>query len=79
MPHPSSICLLLGTLALAGSVMAQPVGDAGKLEYDASCANCHGLEGKGNGPVTGYAHMPEWYVRGRILALLDYIARLQAN
>ena len=118
---------------------AQPRVDFGKSEYDSSCASCHGVDGKGNGPVSpylirqppdlttlsrrhggafpnqmvwemidgrasaqigphgsrempiwgmqyrlqaaqaGYAHMPEWYVRGRILALLDYIARLQAK
>ena len=25
--------------------------DAGKMEYQSSCAACHGIDGKGNGPV----------------------------
>jgi mono/diheme cytochrome c family protein len=111
--------------------------DIGKQEYEASCANCHGLKGEGNGPymvflksnvpkltllsknnggVFPYDHvyeaidgrylieahghdMPIWgnrycadvskrlwddypadaesFVRNRILALIDYINRLQ--
>jgi mono/diheme cytochrome c family protein len=35
---------------LAGSAIAQN-GDLGKAEYLASCAACHGLDGKGDGPV----------------------------
>lgn len=112
--------------------------DLGKSEFDANCASCHGLTGKGNGPVTdllkksppdltllakknggvlpfarlyeiidganvpghGTREMPVWgreyriiagehyvdqpydpevYVRGKILALIDYINRLQAR
>jgi mono/diheme cytochrome c family protein len=111
--------------------------DIGKQEYEASCANCHGLKGEGNGPYMVFlksnvpklttlsknnggvfpyervydtidgrylieSHgkdMPIWgnryctdvskrlwddypvdaesYVRSRILALIDYINRLQ--
>ena len=29
---------------------AQPP-DIGKIEYQSSCASCHGVDGKGNGPV----------------------------
>ena len=113
--------------------------DIGKMEYDQSCATCHGLNGKGKGsfaeamqltvqdittlakrnggvfPVTrvynvidgreevkahgsrampiwgthysvsaaprydDYAYNPEAAVRGRILALIDYLYRLQAK
>lgn len=112
--------------------------DVGKIEYEAHCAVCHGVSGRGNGelrkfltvppsdlttmsrrnggafpnqlawelidgrsateigahgtrsmPVWGRVYRteamqqavtaaePEWYVRGRIVALLDYLARMQ--
>lgn len=111
--------------------------DVGKREYEANCASCHGVEGKGNGPFVellkkappdltvlakknggvlpldrlykviegsevaaahGSREMPIWgqdykeeageyymdvpydpdvYVRARILALLEYMNRLQ--
>lgn len=112
--------------------------DFGKREYEANCANCHGLDGKGNGPYVqflrqsppdltqltkknggifpvnrmfetieganvpshGSRDMPIWgedyrikaaeyygdmsynpeaYVRTRILALIEYINRLQGK
>jgi len=124
-----------------GSAFAQAKGqkvDFGKREYEANCASCHGLTGKGDGPVRdlltksppdltmetknnggvfpmerlykviegseaaahGGRDMPIWgrdykiqaaeyymdspydpeaYVRARILALLEYINRLQAK
>ncbi len=130
-------------LALA-SVIAVPVFaadklDIGKVEYEQSCATCHGLDGKGKGgfsqalelsvpdittlakrnggvfpvsrvydvidgrevlkahgtrdmPIWGkhystsaapkyddYAYNPEAAVRGRILALIDYLYRLQGK
>ncbi len=125
-------------LFAAGAVQAQPRFDAGKVEYDAHCAVCHGPTGAGNGelrrfltvapsdlttlsrrnggafpnqlvwdvidgrggpeigphgprtmPVWGQrfrqeafqqastATEPEWYVRNRIVALLDYLSRIQ--
>jgi len=41
------------SLAFFGAVaLAQPaVYDAGKLEYMDNCASCHGVDGKGNGPL----------------------------
>jgi len=129
----------LSLMVLATSVKAQSAKlDLGKKEYMANCANCHGLDGKGNGPysdllrksppnlttlaknnggifpmdrlyqsITGdsiKAHgerdMPIWgmdyrveaanyymdskydpdaYVRVRVLALLEYIYRMQAK
>ncbi len=36
----------IGTCALAQNI------DVGKMEYQSSCAACHGMDGKGNGPVS---------------------------
>lgn len=124
----------------AGAAYAQQKQlDLGKREYDANCASCHGLKGKGDGPYKPFltksptdlstlskrnagiypfssvyaiidgrqdvaAHgprdMPVWgldyslkaveayldvpyspeaYVRTRVLALTEYISRLQAK
>lgn len=136
--HPYIYAGAIG-LCLSMSVSAQSANtDFGKREYNANCANCHGLDGKGNGPysdllkksppnlttlaknnggifpmdrlyqsITGdnvQAHgsrdMPIWgmdyrteaanyymdskydpeaYVRVRVLALLEYIYRLQVK
>lgn len=120
--------------------LAQPAMDLGRLEYQSSCATCHGATGKGDGtmksfltqapsdlttiakrhggalpvelvwemidgratqaigphgnremPVWGnrfrvramefpdVAGQPEWFVRGRIVALLEYLDRIQAK
>jgi mono/diheme cytochrome c family protein len=130
-------------LLVAASGTAAPPGkakvDPGKLEYEVSCALCHGMTGKGDGPYKlaipkaptdltqlakqnagtfpfnrvyetidgrkdvgahGTRDMPIWgqryqqaaaeyyidvpydpdvYVRGRILALTEYVNRLQAK
>lgn len=127
-------------MAISMSVLAQgkvPRTDLGKYEFEANCASCHGLSGKGNGPIVsqlkkgppdltvvaknnggvfpfarlydviegadvaahGTREMPVWgwefkvqaaedplnpasteaQVRARILALLDYINRMQAK
>lgn len=129
----------LSLMAAASVCMAQAdSADFGRLEYEGNCASCHGVGGKGDGPMKasllkapsdlttlskryggafpnqfvweiidgrtskpigahgtrempvwgsvfraqalrypGMAAQPEWYVRGRIVALLDYLARLQ--
>lgn len=130
--------LVAGGLHLAS--LAQTAGrvDVGKREFEARCASCHGVSGKGNGAITdllrksppdltqlarrnggilpldrlydsimgdavaahGSRDMPVWgtvyrtdaagyygetpydaegYVRTRVLALLEYISRLQAR
>jgi mono/diheme cytochrome c family protein len=127
--------------AMANTAVAQTRGDKvdfGKREFESNCASCHGLNGKGGGPVTEFltksppdltqlarknggvfpiarlyeviegaevpAHggreMPVWgrdyrtkaaeyymdvpydseaYVRTRLLALLEYLNRMQAR
>lgn len=43
--------LALGALLCSSAVLAQqPRQDLGKREFDANCASCHGVNGKGNGP-----------------------------
>lgn len=37
-------------LALAAPAFADAAADSGKSVYAASCASCHGADGKGNGP-----------------------------
>jgi mono/diheme cytochrome c family protein len=133
--------VFLGTVTLGVSTMpiAADQLDIGKREFDASCANCHGLNGKGGGqfaqllqlrtpdlttlsknnggvfpisrvynvidgreevkahgtremPIWGaqltvkaapayddYRYEPEAFVRARILAVIDYLYRLQAK
>lgn len=130
----------VGALGLSFAVFAAAPGkyDLGKYEYQANCASCHGLTGKGDGPaakalkkappdLTTYAKRnggafptelawqiidgrpiesgvhgsrempvwgqefrrevlrpepgptPEWYVAGKIQALIDYLTSLQVK
>lgn len=136
----------LGLLGLSAALLQLPAHaqtkgqrvDFGKREFEANCASCHGMNGKGSGPVTpwlkmsppdltllsknnqgilpinrlydsitgdgvkahGSRDMPVWgqvyrtdaasyymevpydaeaYVRARILALVEYINRLQVK
>jgi len=49
--------VFLGTTATAFAQQAssQPKRvDLGKTEYESNCASCHGLTGKGDGPMAGY-------------------------
>ena len=133
--------LTLGVLSVWGNGYATDKADFGKVEYEWSCAICHGLKGKGDGPYAdigmlntrvadlttlwkrnngvfpvqrvyevidgteivkghGTRDMPIWgpmyraevmkeyfdvpfnpeaYVRSHILALIEYISRLQAK
>lgn len=139
-----TVSVMLGAAMAVASSLAWAAAqaakvDLGKQEYNANCASCHGLTGKGDGPTTGYLtkkptdlttlaknnggvlpvsrlydsiegeklppghgtrEMPTWgwdyrtraaeyyvdvpydanaYVRTRILALVDYIERLQVR
>lgn len=44
--------VLVGALATAGLATGGLADEAGKTEYMNSCASCHGVDGKGKGPVT---------------------------
>jgi len=125
-------------LALPATALAQAKVDFGKGELDANCATCHGVTGKGSGPIAdllkrsptdlttlqkrnggifpmarvyeiiegvgvaehGTRDMPIWgrvysmkaaeyymdvpynveaYVRARILALVEYLSRIQVK
>lgn len=55
MNSPLVSILTVGALTVAAAIAnAQPATqtfDRGKLEYEAHCAVCHGLSGKGDGPL----------------------------
>jgi len=131
---------IAAALCVSGAALAQQTVDLGKREYGSSCASCHGLSGKGDGPLRaflvkapsdlttlakrnggtfpaqavseiidgrtsteigthGSREMPvwgheyqvqalqeggmpyaaDWYARGRVLALVDYLARIQVK
>jgi mono/diheme cytochrome c family protein len=42
---------------VTGAAQAEDV-DIGKSEFQASCASCHGADGKGKGPVSGQLKVP---------------------
>jgi mono/diheme cytochrome c family protein len=136
----SGAVLALALIVGSGVVLAQTLGgaDPGRQEYESACASCHGVSGRGDGPVGVFlikppsdlttlarrsggalptqlvwemidgrsaadtgphgsrempvwgatyraralgqpetAQQPEWQVRQRIVALLDYLERLQ--
>ena len=47
--------IAVGVLALCANEARSM--DLGEFEYRNSCAQCHGLDGTGDGPVTPYLHM----------------------
>lgn len=46
---PATLALILGGFATQGHA-----NEAGRTEYVAHCAACHGIEGRGDGPVAAY-------------------------
>ena len=38
---------------LAGSASAAGAADPGKVTFETNCSSCHGLTGKGDGPISG--------------------------
>ncbi len=46
--------LTLGWVALPPASAAQDAADQGKAVYDRWCAECHGVDGAGDGPAAGY-------------------------
>jgi mono/diheme cytochrome c family protein len=52
----SRACLIaVGMLLYSGASSAEEQKiDLGKNEYNAKCAICHGVNGKGSGPMSGY-------------------------
>ena len=45
------------TAGFAAAVQAEDL-DVGKLEFQSSCASCHGTDGKGKGPVSEQLKVP---------------------
>ena len=43
--------MIAGLIAWFGPAQAEDV-DVGKSEFQSSCASCHGIDGKGKGPVS---------------------------
>lgn len=41
---------VIGLVLYGSTVLAQQKTDFGKREFEANCASCHGVNGKGNGP-----------------------------
>lgn len=144
-PSLPGVGVALAALLFSGVAQADPqAADMGRAEYMSACASCHGVGGKGDGPVAAalvkkpsdlttlarrnggalpvqlvwemidgrsqvplgsFAHgsrdmpvwgdeyrasarlspnpavasQPEWYVRGRIVALIDYLQRIQGK
>lgn len=55
MKKPSNVVAGTMLVFLLAPAFAQQKGgkiDSGKREFEANCASCHGVSGKGNGPIT---------------------------
>ncbi|QOZ28515.1 hypothetical protein XH93_36720 [Bradyrhizobium sp. CCBAU 51753] len=50
-PYLKPLMIVSLTVAFATAVHAQDA-DVGKAEFQASCASCHGADGRGKGPVS---------------------------
>ena len=61
-PRIGFFALLVATSVItSGQALAQTsrsTVDLGRQEYQAKCAVCHGLDGRGNGPMAGFMTKP---------------------
>jgi mono/diheme cytochrome c family protein len=49
--------ILVGTMLMSAPAIAQTAAsDLGRQEYMGHCAVCHGVAGKGDGPMAGYGY-----------------------
>lgn len=46
--------LFAGAVSVYGTLLAQHRPDFGKYEYYTKCSSCHGISGKGDGPVAKF-------------------------
>ena len=60
MKHPGLATAVFGVALFAGPIFAQAqqVADIGKELFRIHCAVCHGIDGKGNGPIVGWLKKP---------------------
>ncbi len=47
-----TVATALGLSIFASEALAQQTTDFGKIEFESNCASCHGLTGKGDGPLS---------------------------
>ena len=47
-----ALAYVVGLSLLGSNALAQSAPDHGKAEYESNCASCHGLGGKGDGPLS---------------------------
>jgi mono/diheme cytochrome c family protein len=59
MAHAGTTMVVVAAFAFVfGRQVAAEALDPGKVEYHSSCASCHGIDGKGNGPVSSDLKVP---------------------
>jgi mono/diheme cytochrome c family protein len=54
----TTVVVIAAVAFVFGRQVAAEVLDPGKAEYHSSCASCHGIDGKGNGPVSADLKVP---------------------
>ncbi|MGY4567148.1 mono/diheme cytochrome c family protein [Bradyrhizobium sp. USDA 3256] len=58
MTHGLKCLMIAGLTAVFAAAVHAEDADVGKAEFQASCASCHGADGKGKGPVSGQLKLP---------------------
>ena len=46
-----AVALVIIAMGFSARALAQDI-DIGKIEYQSNCASCHGMDAKGDGPVS---------------------------